>query len=367
MVSKIFARILLATFFISLTSVPSFSQIRKDSVWIQDPNGCKVYNPNPIKDETISWSGQCSNGYASGTGTLVWYKKGKQNQEYVGDMHRGKPHGKGRYLYQDGTRREGTYRNGQQDGEGEIIHVGTNGRISSLYRGQFKEGNRSGKGSEIEFNERGDTVSIYTGDFLDNEIQGKGISKEFDEGTITVSQGNFNTGELSGKVEIRGYEHRKLFATYKGDFSAFERNGHGDLITGRITYSGNWQYDLRMGSGKLYLDTMLIYDGNWEYDKMSGLGKRYYFDGSHYVGDFKTNTRHGVGIQYWKDGTRYIGEFKNDLFFGNGYIYKDGKVITSGKWENGQLISRVDPELISNTLFSRYKTKLLALEISSPH
>lgn len=45
--------------------------------WITDQNGCKHWNSNPQAGETITWSGECKDGYASGQGTMQWYTSGK--------------------------------------------------------------------------------------------------------------------------------------------------------------------------------------------------------------------------------------------------------------------------------------------------
>jgi hypothetical protein len=255
-------------------------------------------------------------------------------------MHRGKPHGKGRYVYANGTKREGTYRNGQLDGEGEVVYSDAIEKTSSVYKGQFKGGKRSGVGSEIELNETGDTISTYTGEFYDDWMHGKGTWKEFDD--------------TAGKVVL----------VFTGEFSESMRNGYGEEMTGSVRYLGHWKDDQRMGEGKMYLDSMLIYDGQWQADKFNGLGKRFFFDGSSYAGDFKDNNRHGVGIHSLTDGTRYIGEFANDLYSDHGYLIKDGKVSASGRWEKGKLVLPVDVDAVSNALFVRYKDKLLAIGIS---
>ena len=46
--------------------------------WIADSKtGCKVWDPMPQQNETVSWSGSCKNGLAQGRGVLQWYADGK--------------------------------------------------------------------------------------------------------------------------------------------------------------------------------------------------------------------------------------------------------------------------------------------------
>ena len=42
--------------------------------WMETANqpGCHVWNPNPAADETVTWSGPCVDGKASGRGEVVW-------------------------------------------------------------------------------------------------------------------------------------------------------------------------------------------------------------------------------------------------------------------------------------------------------
>ena len=47
----------------------------EDSGWIADKRGCKVANPFPRPGESITWSGECKNGFAQGSGVLQWYSE----------------------------------------------------------------------------------------------------------------------------------------------------------------------------------------------------------------------------------------------------------------------------------------------------
>jgi len=358
-----FLSVLLAFFVVCLVGYSCHAQSAKDSVWIKSPDGCKVYNPHPVKNETITWSGNCVGGYATGTGTLQWYKNGKQNQQYVGEMKRGSPHGKGRYLFEDGTVHEGTYVNGDLYGAGAIIRKHKSNAVSYMYSGDLKEDQPSGTGKAIELAENGDTLKICVGEFLEGEIHGEGTMKKFDDDFITISKGKFERGRVYGRAEIWWYYKRNLIEYYNGEFD-YGRKGYGELVKGHNRYVGEWRTHQREGRGKIYLDSILVYDGEWHENKFHGSGTRYFFDGSTYVGEFKENRRHGFGTQYWTDGSRYIGEFSGDLYSGNGYFIKDGKVIACGSWKNGRLEFKGDITRTKNLLIARYKTQLTRLGIN---
>ena len=63
--------------------------------WIADSHGCKVANPQPQPFETITWSGQCKDGFVDGAGTVAWFSGGKVNGITSGTFKEGKLTGKG--------------------------------------------------------------------------------------------------------------------------------------------------------------------------------------------------------------------------------------------------------------------------------
>jgi hypothetical protein len=319
-----------------------------------------VHNPHPVKKETITWSGECSGGYATGNGTLTWYKNDKSNQQYTGEMKRGIPNGRGQYTFDNGTE-EGIFVNGNLNGFGKIIKK-DKGKVYYMYQGQLKDDLCSGYGEEIFFNEKGDTSSVHKGQFLDDESHGQGERKVFSGQFVSVIKGGFSREGVLGKTEIRKYYKGNLLIQYNIEFHDAE-NGHGESVQGNVRYSGDWKDEVRVGKGKLFLDSMLIYDGDWQDDKFNGMGERFFFDGSYYSGEFKENRRHGIGMQSWKDGTRYIGEFKRDVYSGYGYLIKDRNIIDCGQWDNGRLVSTDDFKKIRDSLYARYKTKILKLGI----
>jgi hypothetical protein len=80
--------------------------------WITVTNQpCRVWNPNPVPNESVTWSGACTDGYASGQGTLRWEVNGKLDAEFEGRYLNGKRNGPGVMTTGDGRRIEGTWVN----------------------------------------------------------------------------------------------------------------------------------------------------------------------------------------------------------------------------------------------------------------
>jgi hypothetical protein len=131
----------------------------QDVEWIADKRGCKVANPYPRAGETITWTGECKNGFAHGQGVLQWYLHGKEDDRYEGNLERGwaegqgtlykgggggkyegewqqsLQHGKGRYEDPDGSWYDGQWQNGKPHGSGQYRRP--DGRI---FMGQWREG-----------------------------------------------------------------------------------------------------------------------------------------------------------------------------------------------------------------------------------
>jgi len=80
--------------------------------WITATNQpCKIWNPNPQPSESVTWSGECKDGYASGEGHLRWEVNGKLDAEYNGHYANGKRNGHGVLTLADGRRIEGAWAN----------------------------------------------------------------------------------------------------------------------------------------------------------------------------------------------------------------------------------------------------------------
>jgi len=153
----------LATAFIAVTFLIGFSAYAQDreTPTIADENGCKVYNPMPQEEETISWDGRCSNGFADGNGILDWFIGGQLEERYEGDLKQGWAHGEGIYTSKRGMRYEGSWENSMQNGKGTMQNPD-----GSIYQGEWKDGKPHGWG--VYRAPSGETVE---GDWEDGELK----------------------------------------------------------------------------------------------------------------------------------------------------------------------------------------------------
>ena len=83
--------------------------------WITATNQpCKIWNPSPQPNESVTWSGGCKNGLASGKGVLKWTENGKPDAVYDGEYAEGKRNGAGTLIMPDGKRVTGNWSNDEQ-------------------------------------------------------------------------------------------------------------------------------------------------------------------------------------------------------------------------------------------------------------
>jgi hypothetical protein len=125
-----------------LLSIPMFS-FADTTQWIADKRGCKVVNISPQEGESITWSGECKNGLATGEGTLTWFQQGVQVETYSGPMVNGYAEGRGRMVRGSGTY-FGEWKKSMQHGKGRFEDAD-----GSWYQGEWEDGQPHGRGQML--------------------------------------------------------------------------------------------------------------------------------------------------------------------------------------------------------------------------
>ena len=108
------------------------------SEWIaDDKTGCKVYNPSPVANETIKLTGSCVDGYATGLGTVQWFKNGVAGNIVTSTYVNGRGVGLTHVKYPNGQVFNGFLANGgKRDGQG-ILYF-SNGTVDR--QGRWENG-----------------------------------------------------------------------------------------------------------------------------------------------------------------------------------------------------------------------------------
>ncbi len=111
--------------------------------WIADAStGCKVYNANPVPNESIRWKGKCKNGLAEGKGTLEWFKNGQPNGVYTGTLRDGERNGHGTFRTANGDFYEGEFVNNTVNGHGIVRWAD-----GDSFEGEFLADKKNGHGT----------------------------------------------------------------------------------------------------------------------------------------------------------------------------------------------------------------------------
>ena len=220
--------------------------------WIVARNQpCQVYNPDMVAGETVTWSGSCLDGKASGEGRLVW--QGSYGTHVYKDwMRDGKMHGWGTYTWANGNRYEGDWRDDKRTGRGTFTWAD-----GDRYEGDWRDGKKHGRGTYTD-----DDVGRYKGEFRDDESNGRGI--------FTWTDGT----------------------RYEGDW-------RGSKMHGRGIYT--WANGNR-------------YEGDFRDGKKHGRGTYTWANGTRYEGDFRDGKPHGQGTAHWDNGDRFAGQWRNGCF-----------------------------------------------------
>ncbi len=155
---------------VALPGKVGFAAPDEDAGWIADKRGCKVANPFPRPGETITWSGECKNGFAQGQGVLQWYLDGQEDDRYEGNLELGWAEGRGVLVRLDGSKYDGDWKQSQQHGNGRF-----EAPDGSWYEGQWKDGKPHGQGQY-----RRPDGKIFIGVWIDGVYEGD-LESEPDE------------------------------------------------------------------------------------------------------------------------------------------------------------------------------------------
>ncbi|XP_069933204.1 MORN repeat-containing protein 1 isoform X2 [Oryctolagus cuniculus] len=165
---------------------------------------------------------------------------------YEGEWRAGKPHGRGKLLFKDG----------------------------SYYEGEFVDGEITGQGRRYW----AWSGNSYTGRFVSGEPQGRGV--------MEYKAGGRYEGELvQGAREGHGCLVDRDGQVYRGSFHGNRKHGQGHLRSqSGDSYDGDWVQDRRQGHGVLCRADGSTYEGQWHHDVFSGLGSLAHCSGAVYHG-----------------------------------------------------------------------------------
>ena len=147
--------------------------------------GCQVWNPGPQEEETVTWSGGCVGGRASGPGQLTWsYKRDGQSKTSTSEglLIDGRQHGHWVIPYAEGGVGEGTYIDGKLHGHW-VIRYASGHVLEGPYVDDYQHGHwviryadgRVSEGPYVDGKRHGHWVerypdgTVYEGPYVDGE------------------------------------------------------------------------------------------------------------------------------------------------------------------------------------------------------
>ena len=265
--------------------------------------GKKKFIENKTALKTGCIKGNCVNG----KGTFIW----PNGDKYNGNWKNQKPHGLGTFIWVNGTKYIGDWEFGIQNGQGTVTW--TNG---DKYIGGRKNGKADGQGTFIFANGITQSGEWKNGNLIERDSSGKAIG---------CVEGNCDNGKGTGVWE-KGFK-------YVGEWKM--KNMHGFGI-------GTWPNGDR-------------YEGDWVNGQRTGQGKYFYSGGGVYTGEWKNNNRHGEGTMIWNDGVKEVAIWEMDkpvktISLSKNFIFKGGS-----EWKDGDIINKKDPSNFINLSFVEKK------------
>lgn len=300
---------------------------------------------------TVSWTGECNNGRASGVGDVIAFSAGKLRYILRGQFRDGD------LIKQENVRDcagnvcaddvprsllrlheqvaaagpavpatasagvgtappavaptptavrevvavDGVYR-------GQITSDPVTGALSGTVRAQYNDG-RSFEGTLRNSRKEGAGTYAwpdgqrYSGQWRDDLQDGKG-TLTFANGD--VYEGDFVRNERTGVGTLR----YKNGGSYTGQWLRGARDGRGveEWPNGQ-RYDGTWKNNRKDGAGTMRFPDGDSYDGDWRDDRATGKGDILFASGDSYTGDVRDGVAHGQGIMRWGSGDRFEGEF----------------------------------------------------------
>jgi hypothetical protein len=204
----------------------------------------------------------------------------KTGATYQGQMHRGVPHGWGRYVQADGSILEGFFEEGNPNG----------------YVRRFSAPHGAG----------------YEGRFSGGLYNRQGVLYD-DKGYATECQTWVN-GVAQGVQTIRSATGQVIFT---GSIVGGKKNGKGTFFDEkqRVTLEGEFKDDL-----------------------LEGKGVKRFENGQAYDGEFKKGIEEGKGVLSMIDGRKIEGTFTNGKANGKGFLITDTGKRIEVNWKDGKRV-----------------------------
>jgi len=140
------------------------------------------------------------------------------------------------------------------------------------------------------------------------------------------------TGTLTSDTQ----SHASPEYVYDGEWEFDRWEGHGQLITKHIKYSGGFHKDKYHGDGVYCDQEGTVYCGIWERGMRHGTGQVTYKNGNIFTGDFIKDRENGQGQMNYAAGAFFNGVYIDGKRNGTGRIFfdKEQQEQYKGEWKD---------------------------------
>jgi hypothetical protein len=165
------------------------------------------------------------------------------------------------------------------------------------------------------------------------------MGKKQGQGQFNASSGDVYQGQWDNDLRNgSGLEQYSNGDVYSGQWRQDQPNGFGQYTANSgARYEGSWIDGQRNGYGTSLSTAQIRYEGTWQQDLRHGFGKETRPDGSSYEGNWAQNLRHGQGKARFANGSQHQGQWSNDQITGPGQRTSRAGVVLKGEWHNGML------------------------------
>ncbi len=304
---------------------------------------CLVSEIPALEDISLTWTGDCAGGLASGVGNVFAFSRGQLRYILRGQFV------EGRLKRQDQLRQcEGEQCSDQVAAAILRAHTAWSQQIAAAPQAVAPAAGAVTQKTEIRAKD-----AIYRGNFAGDPktgvVSGEGKVEFFDgraftgrlengqkvgQGTYVWPDGQRYVGDWREDVqEGSGEWTSALGDRYVGEYRRGKREGQGVMtFANKIEYKGAWLNDRPSGTGTFRFPNQDVYEGQVLDGERTGMGTLTHQNGDRYQGHWLRGLRQGSGLAEWKNGQRYDGQWQDDKKQGAGrMVFADGGSY-EGQW-----------------------------------
>ena len=261
--------------------------------------GCYLWNGSLGLNSSATWSGECADGLAEGTGEIkwVWGSDREESATSTGQMQQGKRHGQWVLRFADGGVQEGPYVDGKEHGQWVIRYAD-----GSVHEGPYVDGKRHG-----QWVLRDADGAVGEGPYVDGKRHGQWVFR-------------FADGAVGEGPVVEGKQHGQWV----------HRDADGDVHEGPyVDGKQHGQWVIRYADGD-------VHEGPYVDGKQHGQWVIRYADGDVHEGPYVDGKRHGQWVIRYADGSVHEGPYVDGKRHGQWVHRFAGGTVSEGPYVDGK-------------------------------